>query len=190
MGPNRGNLYFGDFRNDKYRTYYEDPDDDGNRNSEASINTLEDKSFGKETEPGEREKVETSKRETNSFMQEEVDVRGYQTYEKEFLVILGNTTKVYSYQLAEEYLLQLLKHNGLGSYIKNYMDLLKDNNLNHNICIIELGESSLQRFLINKEKRVYQFPPSETDHVMVVRDGECGSQLKLNKKQLRKIDFN
>jgi len=59
--------------------------------------------------------------------------------------------------------------------------------MNHHHCIFELGESSLQRFLINKEKRVYQFPPTETKEVMVVRDVECGSKLKLSKKQLKKI---
>lgn len=110
--------------------------------------------------------------------------------EREFLKILENTARVYGYPLNEEYLLSLLKHNGMEDYIYEYMGLIKENGLNPTRCIIELGTSSLERFLINKEKRVYQFPPTETDEIMVIRDQECGSQLRLNKKQKRKISNN
>ena len=97
------------------------------------------------------------------------------------MIILSNTSKVYSYPLIEEYMFLLLKSNGMSEYIQEYMKILKDNHISPYSWIIDLGESSLQRFLINKEKRAYQFPPNETDDVMIVRDGECSSQLKLNK---------
>lgn len=97
------------------------------------------------------------------------------------MIILANTAKVYGYSLVEEYMLLILKENGMSEYIQEYMKILKDNHISPYGWIIDLGESSLQQFLINKEKRVLQFPPNETDDLMVVRDGECSSQLKLNK---------
>jgi len=48
------------------------------------------------------------------------------------MIILANTSKVYSYPLVEEYMLLLLKHNGMSEYIQEYMKILKDNHINPN----------------------------------------------------------
>lgn len=161
-------MYFTEFKTQDRRTYYEDPMCDVQHPSEDS---MEKESSGKETDTLDRDKLETSKRETNSFMQDD-DVRAYTDDEKAFLVVLTNTIKVYGYQLSEEYLLRLIKYNGMDVYIPEYVKMLKENDCNFFHTIIDLGDSSLQRFLINKEKSVYQFPPNETDTLMVIRDGE------------------
>lgn len=162
------------------KTFYEDAVADPAPDRESLQNSLEAKSSAKNTEYIEREHLETG----GSLGLTPTDD------EKDFMIILENTCKAYGYALVEEYMMSLLKHYGMGEYIPKYIGLLKRYNISPQSCIIELGESSLQRFLINKEKRVYQFPPKETDDLMIVRDGECGSQLKLNKKQQRKVSFN
>lgn len=148
---------------------------DSNQVSESS---LDKESSGKETEP--QEKMETSKRETSSFMQDE-DIRNYSDDEKAILMILSNTCKVYQYHLSDEYMLNLMKHNGMVPFFTEYVTMVKDQDIRLSKCFIHLGESSLMRFLINKEKSVFQFPPSETDDLMIVRDAECSAKLKLNK---------
>jgi hypothetical protein len=141
-----------------------------NRNSDGCINSAGKDSLVKDTEPNVREKMDTSKRETMSYMQD--DARPYTENEKKFLKILANTGKVYDYALSDEYCLSLLKHNGMQEYIDEYITIIDENNLNSSSCIIELGESSIQRFLVNKEKQVLEFPPQEHDNLIIVRDGE------------------
>lgn len=85
--------------------------------------------MAKETEPNDPEKVDTSKRETHSFMQE--DLRNYTDNEKKFMVILANTSLVYDYTLSDEYMLSILKHNNMSEYIDDYINLIDQNNLNH-----------------------------------------------------------
>lgn len=116
-------MYFTEFKTQDRRTYYEDPMGDLQHPSEDSADK---ESSGKDTEPLEREKMETSKRETNCFMQDD-DVRAYTDDEKALLVILTNTVKVYGYQLSEEYILNLIKHNGMEVYIPEYIKMLKEN---------------------------------------------------------------
>lgn len=103
---------------------------------------------------------------------QEFEDREFSEAERDLLIILSNTAKVYNYTLSEEYMLSLLKRNGMNDYIQEYSQMIKENNLNIGMSIINLGDSSLQRFLINKEKRVYQFPPNETDDLFIVRDVE------------------
>ena len=85
---------------------------------------------GKEMETQEREKVDTSKRETHSFMQDN-DPINHTEAEKQFLVVLTNTKTVYDYYLDEEYLLAILNKNGMSDYIKEYMELIELNQLNY-----------------------------------------------------------
>jgi hypothetical protein len=183
LGAKQGEFLFGEFKKDENHTYYEDQVDENQRHSSGSINSLEKNVLAKETEPNDPEKVDTSKRETHSFMQE--DIRNYTDNEKKFMVILSNTSLVYDYTLSDEYMLSLLKHNNMSDYIEEYINLIDQNNLNYRHWIVELGDSSLKRFLINKEKRIFEFPPSENDNIMVIRDGECTSRLRLNKKQMK-----
>ena len=55
----------------------------------------------------------------------------YTEAEKQFLVILSNTKMVYEYYLDEEYLLEILNRNELGDYIKEFTELLEQNQLNY-----------------------------------------------------------
>ena len=103
--------------------------------------------------------------------------------EKLFLTILSNTAKAYNYNLDDEEMLYLLKRYGMMQYIMNYVKLVKENNTPVNTHIIDLGSSSLQRFLSRREKRVFQFAPNENDNLLIIRDAECSSKLKLNFKQ-------
>lgn len=176
---------FTDFRKydeEERHTYYEDPLDPRPRHSNGTMNLSGKDIGGKEMETQEREKVDTSKRETHSFMQDN-DPINHTEAEKQFLVVLTNTKTVYDYYLDEEYLLAILNKNGMSDYIKEYMELIELNQLNYHKWIIELGESSLERFLVNHEKRILEFPPKETDEILVIRNGEWSSNLKLNKKQ-------
>jgi len=40
------------------------------------------------------------------------------------------------------------------------------------------------------KNRIFEFPPKETDYLLVIRNGEWSSDLKLNRKQKNKIDLN
>jgi len=142
-----------------------------NRQSNGSSNLFEKNQIGKESNTLDLRKEDSSKSETQSHMQDEY-IKNYTLIEKKFLTILFNTKTVYDYQLLEEYLLEILKKNNLGDYIEEYVQLLEANEINYHRCIIDLGESSLQRFLQNHEKRIFEFPPKETDEVMIIRNGE------------------
>jgi hypothetical protein len=99
------------------------------RHSKGSMNSLEKVKSIKETEPNEPDSTDSPKQ-TNYFMQED-DIRNYTDKEKQFLIVLSNTSLVYDYSLSDEYMLSLLKHNGMSAIIDEYISLIVENNLNY-----------------------------------------------------------
>ena len=132
--------------------------------------------------------METAKRETVSVFQYEDDFRS--ETDQKFCKILSNTAKAYSYQLIDEYMMHLLKSNNMKKHIDKYIELIDINHKPLSTHILDLGRSSLERFLVLKEKRVYQTPPLETDSLLVIRNGEFSSKLKITEKTKRKISMN
>lgn len=158
-------------KEEENHTYYDDQMDLEQRPSNGCFNSFEKNGLEKEIGTIDYRKADTSKSETQTHMQDEYSKK-YNSTEKKFLTILSNTKMVYDYQLLEEYLLEILKKNKLGEYIDEYIQLLESNGVNYHRCIIDLGESSIQRFIQNHEKRILEFPPQETDEVMIIRNGE------------------
>jgi hypothetical protein len=142
--PKNGQILFSEFKKDEHHSFYEDDIDENRRHSKGSLNSMEKVKSINETEPSEKNEPSEpnepnesneldrtdSPKQTNYFMQDD-DIRDYTDNEKQFLIVLSNTSLVYDYSLSDEYMLTLLKHNGMTAIIDEYMSLIAQNNLNY-----------------------------------------------------------